>query len=395
MIRDNALHWPEEWNDEIVRPERTAALQSQVRWDAIAKPLDGLGHFEHIITRIAAMTGDADVRILPASVIVMCADNGIVEEGVSQSGPEVTAAVAESMAKRRSSVCKMAQKTGAEVIPVDIGIVKDMSGTGLIHAKVRNGTRNFLKEPALTEAETLQALQIGIDLARQQKEKGCRLLLTGEMGIGNTTTSAAVTAALLGLDAEEVCGRGAGLDDAGLARKIAVIDEGLRKYGFRQDTDRNQEKAFRALCCFGGLDIAGLAGLCIGGALYRIPVVIDGVIAAAAALAAVRLVPGCRDYLIASHAGREKACTRILQELCLTPVIYGDMALGEGTGAVMLVPLLQMALAVYHDNTPFSELQMAPYERYADGCGEPPRVSSAASDGSNTGSVCAAGEKQS
>lgn len=202
----------------------------------------------------------------------MCADNGIVAEGVSQSGQEVTAVVAGFMGQQASSVGKMARRAGVDVIPVDIGINTKETLPGVRDCKVMQGTRDFLQEPAMTEEEALQALSVGIDLVRECKDKGYQLIGTGEMGIGNTTTSSMLVAALTGRTAEEVTGRGAGLNDAGLLRKQQVIAQALEKY----EKEIRSAHALSMLAAFGGLDIAGMAGVCIGGALYHVPVVLDG-----------------------------------------------------------------------------------------------------------------------
>ena len=266
-------------------------------------------------------------------------------------------AVAKSMARKGSSVCKMAQSIGAETIPVDIGINSEESIPGVLDRKVRPGTRNFLKEPTMTEEETVRAIVTGIKLVQDCKEKGYGLLATGEMGIGNTTTSSAVTAALLQCEAEEVTGRGAGLTDQGLTRKQQVVRTALETY------DLWHADAFTVLQTVGGLDIAGLTGMCIGGALWHIPIVLDGVISMAAALVAERLFPGVREYLIPSHQGKEPAAVKLADALQLSPVIHAGMALGEGTGAVMMFTLLDMAMSIYGQSATFSEIAVEQYKR--------------------------------
>ena len=215
----------------------------------------------------------------------------------------------------------------------------------------------------MTTEEALNAIEAGIECVKELKDKGYGITATGEMGIGNTTTSTALMCALTGVSPEEYTGRGSGLTDEGLKRKLQVIKEGLARYAGKGRAD-SPEEAFEVLCCLGGLDIAALAGVFIGGALYGMPVVVDGLISAAAALAAERIVPGCREYMLASHAGREKGAGLILDELSLRPVIHADLALGEGTGAVMLFPLLDMACALYSDGTAFEETSIEKYERY-------------------------------
>lgn len=330
-------------------------------WNNVAKPLDGMGKFESIICRIGAVQKDVQPQVRPRCLVIMCADNGIVEEGVSQSGQEVTLAVARNMAKHRSSVCRMAGMADTDIIPVDIGINSGEKIPGVLDKKIRRGSRNFLREPAMTEEETLQAIETGIRIVRECKEKGYRILATGEMGIGNTTTSAAVTAAILGLDPDKIAGRGAGLDNKGLKRKKEVISSALQKYNFHGD---DPAAAFEVLRCVGGFDIAGLCGIFIGGALYRIPVVIDGLISAAAAVCAQRIINGANRSMIASHVGGEPAIHSLLKELGLRAVIHADMALGEGTGAVMLFPLLDMALEIYRESSSFADIGMENYERF-------------------------------
>ena len=193
------------------------------RWDLVAKPLGSLGLLEDMTARIGAVQGCADLDISKRAVIAMCADNGIVAEGISQSGQDVTAAVASWMGRDESSVCKMASGFGIDVIPVDVGINMEGSPEGVVCRKVMKGTRDFAKEPAMTEDECMQAVDAGIDMVGECSLKGYKLLAAGEMGIGNTTTSAALAAALLGLDAEEMTGRGAGLSDSGLEKRLDVI----------------------------------------------------------------------------------------------------------------------------------------------------------------------------
>ena len=334
------------------------------RWDRIAKPLGSLGRFEEMTARIGAVQGTADVDISKRAVIMMCADNGIVEEGISQSGQEVTRSVAEWMGRGESSVCRLAAVCKADTVPVDAGINMEGSPHGVADRKVMKGTRNFRKEPAMTEDECMQAINAGIDTVCECSMDGYRLLAAGEMGIGNTTTSAALASALLGLDVDEVTGRGAGLSDAGLKRKKEIIREALDRYRPDGADQKSPEYTMEMLAAVGGLDIAGMAGVFIGGALYHIPVVIDGFISSVAALVAERLAPGCRSYMLASHCGREPGMKKVLAELGLEPVIDAGLALGEGTGAVMLFPLLDAALALYRDGLVFDDTAVGQYERF-------------------------------
>lgn len=348
-----------------------AAVRTRQRWDRIAKPLDSLGEFEQIFVRIGGLTGDPEIRTAPRTLVVFCADNGIVREGVSQCGQEVTARVAEDLGRGTSNVNLMAARAEVRVLPVDIGIAAEQTPAGLLDRHVCRGTGDFLVEPAMTEQETLDAIAAGISIAAERKACGDRILAAGEMGIGNTTTAAAVIAGLTGCAAEEVCGRGSGLSDDGFRRKKEVLRQAAERWHFWQaaaaggtGTAGSPAEALRVLSCVGGADIAGICGLILGAALQRIPVVLDGLITAAAALAAERILPGSRRALIASHLGKERGMGIVFRELSLDPVIHGALALGEGTGAVMLFPLLDLAGTVYDTKRTFARIELEPYRRF-------------------------------
>ena len=341
-------------------PDEAIYKKVLCNWDNVAKPIDGMGRFETITARNGAILGTEVIDISKKAVLIMCADNGIVEEGISQSRQEVTLAVMENMAKKKSSVGKMADFIGADTIPVDIGVNHTKKVAGVLDKKVRCGTRNFRKEPAMTEEEMILAIVTGMELVFDCRENGYRILATGEMGIGNPTTSSAIAAAVLGCDVAEVTGRGAGLSDEKLVHKQEIITEAIEKY------DLKHADAFRILATVGGFDLAGLTGICMGGALYHVPIVLDGVISMVAALLAEQILPGTKEYLIPSHKGKEPAMDKIAEKLSLEPIVDGKMALGEGTGAVMMLSLLDMALCVYQDRTTFSDIRIEQYERFAE-----------------------------
>ena len=308
------------------------------RWDSIAKPLHSLGKMEKLVIQIAGITGDPDIHIKKRALVPMCADNGVVEEGVTQTGQEVTAIVAENFLSGDTSACVMSRQCGTKVIPVDIGMTVDTRvSTDL---KVACGTANMTKEPAMTREQAVQALETGIEMVRRLKEDGYGLLATGEMGIGNTTTSSAVASVLLNRPAEEMTGRGAGLSGDGLDRKIHAIKKAIA-------VNRPDPKdAIDVLAKVGGFDIAGMAGMFLGGAALGVPVVIDGFISCVAALIAQRICPQAGDYMIASHVSKEPAAHLILEALGKEAVLHGEMCLGEGSGAVALFPFLDMGVAV-------------------------------------------------
>ena len=340
-----------------IRPaDQAACAAAKARWDSIAKPLGSLGLMEEAVCRMAGMTGSPRLNIGKRAVIVMCADNGVVAEGVTQTGQEVTAVVTENMSSGDTSVCCMARAAGAEVIPVDIGVCRPVTGERIRQCCVRRSTANMTRGPAMSREEAVRAIEVGIDLVCELKEKGYSLLATGEMGIGNTTTSSAVTAVLLGKAPAEVTGRGAGLTSEGLRRKVAAIEKAIAVN--RPDP----ADALDVLSKVGGLDIAGLAGVFLGGAACRIPVLADGFISCVAAVVAERLCPAAADYVLASHASKEPAGRLVTEAMGARPFLYADMCLGEGTGAVAVMPLLDMALAVYDGMSTFDDIHIAAYE---------------------------------
>ena len=346
------------WNEllrQIEPPDSFAMAGAKDRWDSIAKPLHGLGRLEDMIVRIAGIMGTMDVDLSRKGVLVFCADNGVVAEGVSQTDSGVTAAVAENIARGRGNINAMANAAGAEVFAIDIGIEKKLSVKNLREEKIAPGTKNFTREPAMTRDEAERAIETGIRLVKEKKEEGFQILATGEMGIGNTTTSSAVLSVLLDLPVSQVTGRGAGLSDSGLRQKREVIERAIALH------HPDKSDPVDVLSKVGGLDIAGMTGVFLGGALYRVPIVIDGLISAAAALLAKQLCPAAVDFMLASHLSREIAAKPLFDRLGLLPVLHGDFALGEGTGAVMLFPLLDMTLAVYRQNTTFAAMQIPSY----------------------------------
>ena len=340
----------------IVPADRAAMDAAWQRWDSIAKPLRSLGLLEEAVVRIAGMTGTPAVKLGRRAVIAMCADNGVVAQGVTQTGQEVTAIVTENMSTGDTSVCRMAAAAGAEVIPVDIGVARPVAGERIRQYNVRRGTADMTQGPAMTREEAVQAVETGIELVRELKGKGYGLIGTGEMGIGNTTTSSALASVFLNRPPEQVTGRGAGLSSAGLERKIKAIETAI------QVNKPNPADPLDVLSKVGGLDLAGLCGVFLGGAACRIPVLVDGFISSAAALTAARLCPAAVDYMLGSHASNEPAGRMVLEELGLKPFLYANMCLGEGTGAAAVMPLLDMALAVYDGMTTFADEQIEAYQ---------------------------------
>ena len=289
----------------VAPPDEAARAAAHAHWAALAKPLGGLGQLETMVEAAAALTGDPAPDFTRRAVLVLCADNGVVAQGVSQTDASVTRAVLENLTARRTSVCCMAAAAHSEVVPVDMGIA-GVPVPGAVDRRVAPGTRDFTQGPAMTREQAVQAVAAGIELVRTQKQNGVRLLATGEMGIGNTTTSSAVAAVLLGRPAAEMTGRGAGLSDEGLHRKIHAIERGIAV------NHPNAADPLGVLAALGGFDIAGLCGVFLGGALEKIPVIMDGFISGVAALCAVRLCPAAAKAVFASHASSEPAARLVL-----------------------------------------------------------------------------------
>ena len=332
---------------------RKAAL---VKWNAVAKPLGSLGLLEDNVTRICAMV--RDIAFLPErkAVVAFCADNGVVAEGVTQSGPEVTTIVAGNFCTGDTSMCKMAEIAGAAVVPVDMGMVTPVNHSRMRDMRLAAGTQDMLKGPAMTRAQAERGIESGMNLALELAESGVDLFATGEMGIGNTTTSSAVASVLLGQPVERMTGPGAGLSREGVQHKIDVIERSIALNA----PDPNDP--IDVLAKVGGFDIAGMVGLDLGAALAHRPCLIDGFISAVAALVACRICPATRDYLIAGHVSAEPAGMTILDALDLPPMITAGMRLGEGSGAVAAMPLIDMGFAVFNSMSTFDDINIEAYK---------------------------------
>ena len=345
-----------EYLEQICPPDQKAAAQAKKRWKQIAKPLFSLGKLEDAVTKIAGMKGSPAYSLDKKGLVIMCADNGVVEEGVTQTGQEVTAVVAENFTKSETSVCKMAQIAGVDLFPIDIGMVSDVPGVTKKEYKIAPGTKNMTREAAMTRTEAIRAILTGIEIVGMLKSKSYEILATGEMGIGNTTTSSAVASVLTDIPVKLMTGRGAGLSADGLRRKIAAIERAISLHA----PDRGDP--IDIISKVGGFDIAGLTGVFLGGAIFRIPIVIDGFISSVAALCAARLVPDCIGYMLPSHCSGEPAASKVLDELGLSALLDCGMSLGEGSGAVAVMPLLEMGLSVYKSMSTFEEIRVEQYE---------------------------------
>ena len=340
--------------DETVRliqpVDAQIAARVQARLDGLTKPLGSLGRLEETVVRYAAITGEAKPNVPRGVVFTLAADHGVAMEGVSAYPSEVTPQMVLNFLRGGAGVNVLARHTGVEVRVVDIGVAYDFGIIpGLIRKKVMRGTRNLRREPAMSRAEATQAVRIGIDLAAEAAREGIGLIGTGEMGIGNTTPSAAIAAVMTGRAVAEVTGRGTGIDDAGHIHKIQVIQEALDRH--RPD----RADALDVVAKVGGLEIAGLAGVILGAAAARVPIVLDGFIAGAAALIAAGIQPLCCDYLIASHRSVERGHQVILDHLGLKALLDLDLRLGEGTGACLGMGLVQASIKILTEMATFGE----------------------------------------
>lgn len=340
-----------------IKPGDKKAYEACIyHFDHIAKPVGSLGKLETLLAAVAGASGTPKIDISKKCVLVFCADNGVLAQGVAQSTHDVTTAIANSLVRKTTSVNAMAAACGADVFPIDMGMIDQVEG--LLPCSLSRGTNDISEGPAMTIEQATQGILTGIELVRQRKEEGYRIIATGEAGIGNTTTSSAILSCLLNVPVEQVTGRGSGLTDEGLIRKQNAIKKALKV------NQPDSSDALDVLSKVGGFDIAGMVGAFLGGALYGIPVIMDGFISGVSALLAVKICSHVKDYILPSHISAEPAGQMLMQALDFKPVIHGNMRLGEGTGAVALMPLLDMAASVYWNAASFDDINVEAYEKW-------------------------------
>jgi nicotinate-nucleotide--dimethylbenzimidazole phosphoribosyltransferase len=298
-----------------------------------------------VLVQLAGIYGTPHPHPDHRAVVIMGADNGVVKEGVTQTDSSVTIQVLENMGEKISTACVMCNPAGCELIPVNIGSLTDGKHPRIRNRVVRYGTGNIAEGPAMTREECIQAILVGVDMIRELKEEGYNLIVTGEMGIGNTTTSSACTAVLFDQDVETVTGRGAGLSTEGLERKVKAIKKAI------EVNQPNKEDAIDVMSKVGGLDMAGMVGCYLGAAYYRLPILIDGFISAISAYMAQMICKTAKDYMIATHCSAEPASQLVMEHLEMKAPLQAGMHLGEGTGAIMGLSLIDQALNVYYNLT--------------------------------------------
>lgn len=342
---------------------------AQQHWDSLGKPIDSLGVLEQHVTKLCMIERTAQPRINRRALAVLCADHGCVREGVTQTDSSVTRIVAENFARGLTTTSVLARQFAVDLFPIDVGMLAASAGpmptsaalrTDLVNDRcLQHGSGDIAIEPAMSEEVGARALALGRSLVRELKAQGYDILLTGEMGIGNTTPTSALFSAYLGLPVEETVGRGAGLSDEGLERKRDCVRRALRRVGHKN--------AKQLLFELGGLEIATMAGMFLGAVEEQMPIVIDGAISTAAALAASRICEeekAVADVSLASHVSKDGAARKALEALGLRAILDADMSLGEGSGAVLLMPMLDAALAVYRGMGSFDDIHVEAYHRF-------------------------------
>lgn len=341
---------------ESIRPLNVKAMgDAQARLDSLTKPLGSLGRLEELIVRIAGINDTHMPKVDKKTVVIMCADNGVTDEGVSSCPKSVTASVTRNFTKGITGINVLSSYAGADIMVVDIGVDADIEHVGILNRKISKGTQNMAEGPAMTKEQALLAIKTGMDITAGLKQKGINLLGTGEMGIGNTTTSSAVAAVLTGKSLDLLVGKGSGLTSAGLQKKQDVIRRAI------EINRPDPGDPLDVLSKLGGYDIAGLAGCFLGAAVQRIPIVIDGFISSVAALVAARLKPESQYFMLPSHGSAEPGSIAVLEAIGFKPVLNLDMRLGEGTGAALAFLLIDAAFAAYEKMGTFGDAAIEQY----------------------------------
>lgn len=332
---------------------KEAIKMAQQHLDMLTKPQGSLGVLEDIVKQLAGITGNPMPKLGKKVVIIMAGDHGVVEEGISAFPQEVTPQMVLNFLAGGAAINVLSRHAGAEIVCCDIGIAVDVEHHDLIVRKVRRGTNNMTKGPAMTRSEAIKAIEVGIEVAEEQIAKGASILATGDMGIGNTTPSSAILKVFTGCPIEKAVGRGTGLNDNGLARKAMVINRAI------EINNPDPEDPIDVLSKVGGLEIGGLAGVILGGAAHKIPVVIDGFISTAAAMIAGKIEPKAINYMIASHVSEEPGHKLMLETLGLYPMLHMKMRLGEGTGAALALHIIDAATHVQSEMATFESAGVA------------------------------------
>lgn len=344
--------------DSIEAPDAEWLAQARSHLDCLTKPIGSLGRLEDIAAKIVSIQRASQPQVHRKAVYVFAADHGITEEGVSAYPREVTRQMVLNFLNGGAAINVISRQAGAEVVIVDVGVDAELcSMPGMLHRKVRRGTSNMLHGAAMEEAEMLQALHTGIELADEARRQGVAMIAIGEMGIGNTTAASAITAALTGAAPSVVTGAGAGLQGAALEHKRAVVEAVLSKHGLQGSG--SSIDPLRILGCLGGFEIAAMAGMILNCARHRIVTVIDGFIATSAAAIACALQPIVCECVFAGHQSQEPGHRVLLEHLGVEPILQLSMRLGEGTGAVLAFHIIEAAVRLYNQMATFTSAQVS------------------------------------
>jgi len=340
---------------EMIRPPDEEAMgKARLRQDQLTKPRGSLGRLEELSVKIAGITGKITPRIEQKAIVTMASDHGVVAEGISAYPQEVTAQMVYNFLRGGAAINVFARHIGARVVIVDMGVAANLEfHPSLFSRKISLGTRNMTKEPAMSRDQALQAVVSGIEVVNDEIAKGLDIVGVGDMGIGNTTPSSAICAAIIGEPVAKVTGKGVGISDEQLALKVKVIETALAL------NKPDPKDAIDVLSKVGGFEIGGITGVVLGAAAQCIPVVIDGFIAGAAALIATGLCPGVKDYLIAAHASAEAGHRVVLDYLGLKPILDLEMRLGEGTGAALAISVIEAAVKALAEMATFADAGVA------------------------------------
>ena len=338
--------------NEIEAVNEQIISQAEERMTSLAKPLKSLGKLEEIAIKLSGITGKIKNKIDKKMVIIMCSDNGVIEEGVASAPQSVTLAQTINFTKGLTGVAVLAKANNTELMVVDVGINCDFNHPDVINKKIRKSTYNIVKEPAMSNDEAVKAILIGIESVKNAKDLGYEILGVGEMGIGNTSTSSAVLSALTSIEVEDLVGRGGGITDEAFKKKKKVIKKAI------EINNPIKDDPIDVVSKVGGFDIAAMAGVFLGAAYYKIPVVIDGFISAVAALIAFKLNPKTRDYMFTSHDSRELGFKVAMKELKLSSILNLDMALGEGSGCPLAFSIINSACAIMNNMATFEEAEI-------------------------------------
>ncbi len=350
---EKAIHGIGPLNEKAMRAARE-------RQDSLTKPRGSLGRLEELSIRVAGIRGEIVPRLHHKAIVVMAADHGVVAEGVSLYPQEVTAQMVQNFLCGAAGINVLARQVGARVVVVDMGIAGELEPhSNLVSKKVALGTRNMMRGSAMSREEAINAIEAGLEIVAREFEKGLDIIGTGDMGIGNTTPSSAITAAITGEPVAGVTGRGTGIGDKQLTRKVKVIEEALKV------NQLDTRDGLDVLAKVGGFEIGGLVGVMIGAAAHRIPIVIDGFISGAAALIATKMAPNLGDFLIAAHVSAERGHRVALKHLGLKPLLDLRMRLGEGTGAALAIFIIEAAVKTLAEMATFAEAGVSEAEKRA------------------------------